>query len=90
MTLGLLLLGLTAGVMVSDWLIAGTVWTLRRVGLLPWPEVKFNGLLQDLHAIWPLEEDECSRDEILADKGDEPETIPLVAEGAKQSVPAIL
>lgn len=64
--LALFLFGLTLAVLFADVLAAGIVRPLQRLGVLPPPVVRFDGLLEELHRLWPLEEDGQDEEEILA------------------------
>lgn len=64
----LLLFGVTLLFLSSDRLPAGLGRGLGGFGFRARPLVSFDGLLEELHAAWPLEADERSLEEILEEE----------------------
>ncbi len=74
-----LLFGAIAVSLRADRAGEGILWVLRKVGVLPHPQVEFDGLLDELHARWPLDWDEYSPEAICSMEWKEAEGLRLAA-----------
>ncbi len=67
--------GFVLAALFADLLRDGAVRALRALRLLPPPVVRFDGLLDELHRLWPLDAAEHDGGAALAEAGPERATL---------------